>query len=102
MNQPALMLLVKFKSPLSLAEVTEVVNSRIDDFRALKGLRQKYYFEDTATGEYGGLYLWDSKEALTEYRESELRRSIGRAYRTEGEPRVETFKVLMSLREDPA
>lgn len=99
MSKPALVLLVKFKSPLSLDEVLEVVTSRIGEFRALSGLQQKYYLQDAATGEYGGLYLWESPEALSEYRASELRSTIGKAYQTVGEPRVEVFNVFELLRD---
>ena len=99
MAHPELILLVKFKSALSLEEVMKVVHERADDFRALEGLQQKYYFEDPATGEYGGLYLWSSAEAFDEYRQSTLRASIAQAYQVVGEPRVEVFKVLMPLRE---
>ena len=99
MAHPKLILLVKFKSALPFEEVMKVVHDRADDFRALGGLQQKYYLEETGTGEYGGLYLWDSAEALDEYRQSELRASIAAAYQAEGEPRVEVFKVLMPLRD---
>lgn len=100
MKQPALILFVKFKSRLSLDEVMGVVNSRIEDFRALRGLKQKYYVQDSTTGEYGGVYLWESGEAFDVYRESELRKTIGVAYETLGEPRVEVFNVLKALHED--
>ena len=99
MSHPTVVLLVKFKSPLSLEEVTEVVNSRIDQFRALDGLTQKYYLQDTATGEYAGLYLWESAEALAEFRDSELRQTIARAYQAEGEPRIEVFQIFEILRD---
>jgi hypothetical protein len=49
MNQPSLILLVKFKSLLSFEEVIKVVDSRIDEFRALKGLQQKYYLQEPST-----------------------------------------------------
>ena len=99
MSHPALILLVKFKSPLALDEVMEVVHKRIDEFRAFRGLQQKYYLQDAQTGEYAGLYLWESAEAFTEYRNSALRATIAEAYRTEGEPRVEVFNVLELLRD---
>lgn len=99
MSQPATVLLVRFKTSLSLDEVMNVANERAPEFRALKGLQQKYYLQDTATGEVAGLYLWDSESSLAEYRKSELRASIAKAYRTAGEPRVEVYKVLMPLRE---
>jgi len=98
MPHPTTVLLVKFSSPLSLDEVRNVVNERIDQFRALEGLTQKYYLQDAATGEYAGLYLWESDAALADFRDSELRRTIARAYRAEGEPRIEVFRVFDSLR----
>jgi len=100
MSQPTHTLHVRFKSRLSLDEVMKVVEERAPEFRALAGLQQKYYLHDASTGEYGGLYLWESPEALTAYRESELRASIAAAYQTEGEPRVEIYRVLKTLRSD--
>lgn len=99
MSHPAAILLVRFKTSLSLDEVMHVANERAPEFRALAGLQQKYYLADAATGEVAGLYLWDSEKSLAEYRESELRASIAKAYKTEGAPRVEVYKVLMPLRE---
>ncbi len=98
MNPPSLILLVKFKSRLSFEEVVNVVDSRADEFRALKGLQQKYYLQDAATQEYAGLYLWASKEDFQAYRDSELRATIAKAYQTDGEPRVEVFNVIKPLR----
>jgi len=99
MPHPRLVLLIKFKSRLSLDSVLEIAANRIDDFRALGGLSQKYYLHETATGEIAGLYFWDSAEALTEYRDSALRASIAEAYQVEGEPRVEVFEILETLRD---
>ena len=99
MVQPSLILLVKFKSPLSLEEITKVVDSRIDAFRALKGLQQKYYLQEPGTQEYAGLFFWESKKDFISFRDSELRATITKAYQTEGEPRVEVFSVIRPLRE---
>ena len=100
MTHPTHTLLVRFKSPLTLDEVMKVVEERAPEFKALAGLQQKYYLQDAVSGEYGGLYLWESPEALTAYRESELRASIAEAYQAEGEPRVEVYRVLKTLRDD--
>lgn len=99
MSQPAIVLLVKFRSSLSLEEVTRVLHDRIDQFRALEGLTQKYYLEDTQTGEYAGLYLWESAEALADFQSSELRKTIAQAYQTQGEPRIEVFRIFEVLRD---
>ena len=98
MSQPDLILLVKFKSALSLEEVEKVIDSRIDQFRALKGLQQKYYLHEPATQEYAGLYLWESEEDFLAYRDSELRATIAEAYKTEGAPRIEVYRVMKLLR----
>ena len=98
MDQPAIIVLVKFKSALSYEEVVRVIDRRAVQFRALKGLRQKYYLQEPATQEYAGLYLWESTEDFAAYRDSELRATIAQAYQTEGEPRVEVFRVVKSLR----
>lgn len=99
MSHPTLVLLVRFKSRLSLDEVMRIVEERAPEFEALAGLQQKHYLHDPATGEVGGLYLWESAAAFDEYRESELRTSIAAAYQVEGEPRVEVYEVLKTLRE---
>jgi heme-degrading monooxygenase HmoA len=98
MKQPSLILLVKFKSRLSFAEVVQVIDRRAGEFRALKGLQQKYYLQDTVTKEYAGLYLWESREDFWAYRDSELRATIAKAYQTDGEPRIEVFDVIKPLR----
>jgi hypothetical protein len=63
-------------------------------------LQQKYYLQDVASGEFAGLYLWKSPEALAEFRDSELRATIAKAYQVQGEPRVEVYRVAKTLRDD--
>lgn len=99
MAAPALIVLVKFRSALSLEEVMEVAAERIDAFRALGGLTQKYYLHDPAEGELAGLYLWESREAFDAFGASELRASIPGAYQIVGDPRIEVFEVMEVLRE---
>lgn len=100
MKNPEYTLHVRFRSKLTLDQVTKIIDERAPEFCALEGLQQKYYLQDTATGEFAGLYLWESQEALAAYRESELRASIAKAYQAEGEPRVEVYRVVKTLRDD--
>lgn len=102
LSHPALIVLVRFKSSLTLEEVTRVAEERLPDFQALAGLRQKYYLQDAATGEFAGLYVWQSPEDFAAYKHSELRASIGAAYKVEGEPRIEVYRVIRPLRDNPA
>ena len=85
---------VKFRSELTFEEVMEVAHERIDRFRELKGLEQKYYIRDPATGEVGGIYVWESAADLDEYNRSELRASIAEAYKVEGAPHVEVLEIV--------
>ena len=98
-KHPAVLLLVRIRTRLPLDEIMARAEKRMPEFRALGGLLQKYYVHDPATGEIGGLYLWESAEALAEYRESELRKTIAEAYEAEEEPRVEVLRVITPLRD---
>ena len=91
--------LVKFETTLSESEVLDTANERADQFRALPGLVQKYYVKLSEPNQYGGVYLWDSRESLAAYRESDLAASIPTAYKVKGSPTVEILDVLFQLRE---
>ena len=89
---------VKFNSTLSEAEIRQVMEERAPQFRALPGLLQKYYMRDIQTGEVGAVYIWDSEESFRTYRQSDLARTIASAYKAVGQPRVEIFETIMTLR----
>jgi hypothetical protein len=91
--------IVKFESELSEEGVLAVAQERIESFRAQAGLIQKYYVKLAAPNWYGGVYIWDSMESLSAYRESELASSIPAAYKVKGKPQVEVFRSLFPLRE---
>ncbi|MHB1415615.1 MAG: YdhR family protein [Chloroflexota bacterium] len=89
---------VKFKSDLSDKEVRRVMEERAPQYRATPGLIQKYYVRDPETGEYGGIYIWDSEESLRAFRQSELSRTISTVYRVTSPAQVETLEVVFPLR----
>jgi heme-degrading monooxygenase HmoA len=89
---------VKFKSGLSEADVQRTIEERIPQYTALPGLLQKYYVKDNQTGEFGGIYVWDSEESLRKFRESELGHTTRTAYKVIGQARTETFQVMRPLR----
>lgn len=100
MPKPALLLFVRLRTSLPRDEVVRVMYERMPEFEAIEGLQQKYYLEDTRSGEYAGLYLWRSPADLEAYSASELRATIAEAYGVDGEPRVEVYKVLAPLRDE--
>lgn len=93
-------LIVRFKSGMSEEELIKKSEERAPLYRAAKGLLQKYYLKYPDTGEYGAVYLWDSKESLDAFSKSELRQSIPTAYQIQGTPEMKTAEVVMTLRSE--
>lgn len=94
------MLLVKFHSNLRDADVRRLLDERLPQFRAVPGLLQKYYARETSTGDYVGVYLFETEDALLQYRASELARGIPAVYQVPSAPRVETLELLFAMRDD--
>lgn len=98
-KQPAIMLIVRgLKSDLSGDELTERYRERMSQFRDLPGLVQKYYARDESTGDWAGIYFWDSEESLSAYLESDLRKTIPSAYELTEPPRIERYALHDILR----
>ena len=89
---------VKFKSDLSDDEFRRIMEERAPQYRALPGLIQKYYIRESETGDYAGIYFWDTEESMREFLQSELARTIPTAYKAEGQTRVEIFETILVLR----
>ena len=88
------MQVVKLRSGHPHEEVYRLTDERSPAFRHVPDLLQKYFCRERATGEYAGVYLWDSEESLCRYRQSDLARNTGAAYKVEGQPLVEVFFPL--------
>jgi heme-degrading monooxygenase HmoA len=93
-------LLVLFKSGLAEEEVVKKFNERAYKYRQVKGLEQKYYVHDESSGEFGGVYIFDSKENLEAFRNSDLAKSIGDAYKYLEPPTGKVLNVNLVLYED--
>jgi hypothetical protein len=89
---------VKLKSSLSDVDVRRIMEERAPQFRDIPGLLQKYYGREPETGAHAGIYIWDSEDSMRAFLDTELRRTIARAYQAVEPPRVEFFEVLFPLR----
>ncbi len=95
--------IVKFTTRLSDSEVRRMMEERKPSFNNIPGLVQKHFCRGTGPGEYAGVYVWESEDAMRKYRSSDLAASVASAYTIDGRPDVETMQVLFSLRpEEPA
>ncbi|WP_223033175.1 YdhR family protein [Hanstruepera marina] len=90
---------IKLRSNLPEEELLAKAKEREPRFKEIPGLVQKYYVKTGQSGEYGGIYVWDSPESLQSYRESDLAKSIPQAYEIIEAPNIEIMDVLFQLRE---
>jgi heme-degrading monooxygenase HmoA len=92
----AAILFVRIKSNLSAQEFERRLAERRSRFREVPGLVQKIYGRDGATGDVCGIYFFESEEALAEFRETELARTIPTAYEAV-DVRREVYELLYPL-----
>jgi Putative mono-oxygenase ydhR len=90
-------LLVLYKSALPIEDVLDLFKKRMRRYRKVKGLLQKLYIHDEATGHVGGVYVFDSKKNLDAFQASDLAKGIGNAYRFVEPPTKRAFKVTDTL-----
>lgn len=89
--------IVTFESAMSEEEVLKTAKERAEQFRAVPGLRQKFYAKTGQPGQYAGIYHWDSMQAMAAYRDSDLAASIPQAYGVKAPPKIEIFETSFSL-----
>ena len=92
----AAILFVKVTSDLSSDELERRILERKPNFREIPGLVQKIYGKDETSGAYCGIYFFEDRKALAEFRDSELAQTIPSAYEAT-EVRPEIYEVLYPL-----
>jgi heme-degrading monooxygenase HmoA len=89
---------VKFESALTEEEALAICEARKPQYLATPGLIQKYYLKLDEPNHYGGFFLWESREAMAAFRESELGKTIASAYKVVGTPHIEVHELMFPLR----
>ena len=95
----AAILYVRIKSDLEQTEFDRRLLERRPRFEGVPGPVQKVDGRDPETGDVCGIYFFDSVQSLTQFKESELARSIPLAYEAVN-VRREVYDVLYTLRPD--
>lgn len=94
-----LMQIVRYKSGLEDEEVRRRFEERADRYRNVPGLLQKYYVRFAGSGDYAGIYLWDSAESQAAWKAGSLSDTLAQTYQVEGAPTRELADVLLVLNE---
>jgi hypothetical protein len=89
-------LFVRIKTSLDAEELENRAKERLPRFRNVRGLVQKFYGRDKATGDACGIYFFEDESALAAFRESELAQTIPAAYEAL-DVRPEVFELLFPL-----
>ena len=89
--------LVRFRSELSDDDVQALFENRADRYRSVTGLVEKLYLQFRDTGEFGGVYVWESEEDLQRFRETDLAGTIPDVYRVDGAPAPEVADVCLVI-----
>lgn len=89
---------VRFESSLPRDELLAAANERRPLFEAMPGLIQKYYLDLNEPNSYGGFYVWESKEAMAAFRETDTFKGIAVAYGVASQPQVDIFSLIFPLR----
>ena len=95
----ASILFVRIKSDLDPKELDRRLIERRPRFREVPGLVQKIYGRDESTGDVCGIYFFEDKKALSNFRETELAKTIPAAYEAK-QIRREVYEVLYPLYPD--
>jgi hypothetical protein len=95
----ATILFVRVKSDLDPEELERRVLERRPRFHEVPGLVQKIYGRDEASGDVCGIYFFEDKKALADFRETELAKTIPEAYEAT-DIRREVFEILYPLHPD--
>ena len=93
----AVILYVRVKSDVETEELARRVEERKPRFEEVPGLVQKIYGRDEATGDWCGIYFFESKEALAAFGDSELAKTIPVAYEAT-DVRREVSEFMFPLR----
>ncbi|MHA2038839.1 MAG: YdhR family protein [Promethearchaeota archaeon] len=88
-----------FETGLKIEDLITTSNKRFEKFKDVKGLLQKFYISDRNSKKIGGIYVFDSKENLEAFRESELSKSTSEAYKFLYPEDVTFYDVSRTLRE---
>ncbi len=93
---------VQFETSLTEEETIAVAEARLAAYRDIPGLVQKYYLKLSKPNHYGGLMIWETKEDMLAFRESDLGKTIASSYKVIAAPDVDIHELMFPLRDTVA
>ena len=90
---------ILFKLPLTTDwnQINQIAKDRAKNmYQGLSGLKTKAFVLNRQTGEYGGLYVWESRESLDTFLSSKTFQSSKEKF---GIPSIKIFDLLAYIQE---
>ncbi len=91
---------IKFETSLAEDDVIAISKERKPQFLNVPGLIQKHYLKLDEPNHYGGFHIWESREAMAAFRETDLAKTIPSAYQIVSPPEITVQELMFSLRPD--
>jgi hypothetical protein len=88
---------MRFRSELDEAEIIRLSEESFPKFRAVPGLRQKYYVKNADTGLVGGIYLFESEQTARDYVAGPIPAAVPQRFNVSGEVAIEVLEVALTL-----
>jgi hypothetical protein len=79
-----------------VAGMKQLLGELVRVYGQVEGLKQKYFIEDPERGESGGIYIFESEEALEKYLGSDVWVNVVEA-NAKAQPVIERFLVVAAL-----
>jgi hypothetical protein len=83
------------KDSLPEQELKKLLSQLVEVYKKVPGLKRKYFLSDPKTGEAGGIYLFESQEALDTYLKSDVYKNVV-LDNSIGQPKTEVFIAVAS------
>ncbi|GAB3807207.1 hypothetical protein GCM10028798_31310 [Humibacter antri] len=90
---------MRFRSQLSDDDLLRLSRESLPKFRALPGLRQKYYVQNHEDGIVGGVYLFESEREARDYATGPIVAAVPERFGVTGDVSVEVLEVTLTLDE---
>lgn len=98
MKNSKAVLSVRFQSIYGSEKLLQLFHQRLEDFKNVPGLMQKYYVADEKSEVVGGIYVFENKDARAAFWDSALAKAIPETYGVKMETlRVEELEVTIEM-----
>lgn len=88
---------MRMQTELPKDEVDRLCREGFPKFKALEGLKQKYYIHNHENGDLGGVYFFETRKAAEDYVAGPIVATVAERFKVVGDVKIECVEVLYTL-----